>query len=566
MLRLQAKQIALAAVAAASSLVPVCAQVAAIPAAAVNIAAAPNPPAPLDSAAGFASPASATSVQSLHLIAGRSLVLHTARPLKRIYIGNPELLQSYTSNPNEVVLTAKVPGSSTVVLWDQANTSYLYSVSADEDSTQLSNALRDAFPEADFLLESHEGRLYLTGTVSSDAMLEAMGKMASSYNKNLVNALRVLPRHGRQVQLKLRIVEVDRAKAEQFGINFFNNSRTAVSTTTGQFGGTSVSSGSSSGSTSTGSTPTLSVADPLNFFLYNFKWNFGTTIRDLETKQVLQILAEPTLTTLSGLPARFLSGGEFPVPVVQGGIGTSNAVTIIYRPYGVKVDFTPQVNTDGTIHLKIAPEVSALDYTNSVTVSGTTVPALSTRKAETEIEIKDGQSFVLSGLLDHRTTDSFSKTPGIASVPVLGQLFKSKNVNHSVTELMVIVTATVVDPLADTALPDQPKMAVPNMESNDFDRAIYPNVRRELPKPGAAPVNEKQGPRKPVTLQLAAVSQQEEADRMVGPLKRMGYSAQVQHEAQDALYHVTVGPFSDRATALAREQELTDAGYHVTLQ
>jgi pilus assembly protein CpaC len=185
------------------------------------------------------------------------------------------------------------------------------------------------------------------------------------------------------------------------------------------------------------------------------------------------VLAEPTLTTLSGMPARFLSGGEFPFPVVQGGTGNSAAVSIQFRPYGVKVDFTPTVNADGSIRLKLSPEVSTLDYSNAVTISGFTIPALSTRRAETEVEIQDGQSFIVSGLLDHRTTEIMSKIPGIANIPILGQLFRSKNFNHSVVELVILVTATVVDPL-DTSVesnPVEPKLVVPNLDIDAFDKS-----------------------------------------------------------------------------------------------
>ncbi len=268
-------------------------------------------------------------------------------------------------------------------------------------------------------------------------MSDAAVKMASQYAKEVVNSIRIDPVHGKQVQLKLRIVEVDRTRLEQLGINIFAGGRTAVATTTGQFS-----------STATGSGSSLSVSDPLNILLYNAKLDVGLTIQDLEQKQILQVLAEPTLTTLSGLPARFLSGGEFPFPVIQpGGAGSAASVTIQFRPYGVKVDFTPTVNPDGTIRLKLSPEVSTLDYSNAVTISGYTIPALSTRHAETEVEIQDGQSFVVSGLLDHRTTEIMSKVPGIGEVPILGQLFRSKNFNHSVVELVIIVTASVVDPL-----------------------------------------------------------------------------------------------------------------------
>jgi pilus assembly protein CpaC len=221
-------------------------------------------------------------------------------------------------------------------------------------------------------------------------------------------------------------------------------------------------------------------------------------VQDLEQKQILQVLAEPTLTTLSGLPARFLSGGEFPFPVVQGGTGSSTAITIQFRPYGVKVDFTPTVNPDGSIRIKLSPEVSTLDYTNAVTISGFTIPALSTRQTETEVEIQNGQSFIVSGLLDHRTTEIMSKIPGISSVPVLGQLFRSKNFNHSVVELVIIVTATVVDPLTLSPLaePEQPKMPVTNLDPNIFDRgtrnksddAVSPAATQTQTRQPASPV------------------------------------------------------------------------------
>jgi pilus assembly protein CpaC len=186
----------------------------------------------------------------------------------------------------------------------------------------------------------------------------------------------------------------------------FPRGRTALATTTQQFSSTLPGSGSS-----------LTVSDPLNIFLYNNKLNVGLTVQDLEQKQILQVLAEPTLTTLSGLPARFLSGGEFPFPVVQGGTANSTAITIQFRPYGVKVDFTPTVNPDGSIRIKLSPEVSTLDYSNAVTISGFTIPALSTRQTETEVEIQNGQSFIVSGLLDHRTTEIMSKVPGLRAYP-----------------------------------------------------------------------------------------------------------------------------------------------------
>jgi pilus assembly protein CpaC len=198
----------------------------------------------------------------------------------------------------------------------------------------------------------------------------------------------------------------------------------------------------------------------------------------LESKNILQILSEPNLTTMSGVPARFLSGGEFPFPVAQG-TGSSVAISVQFRPYGVKVDFTPTVNQDGSIHLKIAPEVSTLDYTNEVTISGFTIPALSTRRTETEVELKDGESYAISGLLDRRATDSLSQTPGIQKVPILGELFKSKNLNHSTTELIIVVTASVVDPINSPGSTDSPKMPIPSLNIPKFDKGLGPAVKME---------------------------------------------------------------------------------------
>jgi pilus assembly protein CpaC len=425
---------------------------------------------------------SATANDVLHLTVGRSAVLTSAVPLRRVYIGNPAVLASYCSGTAEIVLTAKTAGVSSMVLWDEAGGHRLYTVSADLDHEALRASFDAAFPGSSIHVETGEGKVFLTGSVASEAASEAAFKMASLYAKDVVNSLVIVPVHGKQVQLKLRIVEVDRTRLNQFGVNIFSqgSGSTSGSTSTQQYG-----------SSITGTGSSLTVSDAMNIFLYNTKLNVALTVKDLEQKQILQVLAEPTLTTLSGLPARFLSGGEFPFPMVEGGTGNSTAISIQFRPYGVKVDFTPTVNADGSIRIKLAPEVSTLDYGNSVTISGFTIPALSSRRTESEVEIQNGQSFVVSGILDHRTTEIMSKVPGIASVPILGQLFHSKNFNHSVVELVIIVTATVVDPLTSPqAEPIQPKLATPNLDSNAFDGRAH-----NLPKAGVwAPAPQSQAP------------------------------------------------------------------------
>jgi pilus assembly protein CpaC len=209
----------------------------------------------------------------------------------------------------------------------------------------------------------------------------------------------------------------------------------------------------------------------MNIFLYRPDLNLGAMITDLEDKNIAQILSEPNLMARSGEPAKFLAGGEFPFPVVQGGTGNGTAVTIVFKPYGVKLEFTATVVGD-EIRLKIAPEVSTLDFTNAVTISGFQVPALSTRRAETDVVLKNGQSFGIAGLLDRRTTIQLSKVPGIGDIPILGELFKSRSVNKTNTDLLVLVTPTIVDTETEPMTAPTPTIPVPSLEEKHFDSTL----------------------------------------------------------------------------------------------
>ncbi len=404
---------------------------------------------------------------NLQLTVGHSLVLHTTGRLRRVYISDPATLSSYVATPTQVMLTGKTPGTATVALWDGGGNGLLYTVQCDLDVTPIARALQQALPGDAIAVRAQASRVELEGTVASPEDAKQAAEIAALYSGKVVNSLRVAYTHPRQVRLKVRIVEVDRTRLAQFGFNFFSGGKNTSSVSTQQFSSVGMLPGASSGTS-------LAVSSPLNLFFYNSSLNLGATIADLEAHNVLQILAEPTITSISGHEASFLSGGEFPYPVIQGGAGNFASVTIMFQPYGVKLRFTPSVNPDGTIRLKVAPEVSALDYTNAVTLSGYTIPAISTRRAETEVELRDGQSFSISGLLDHRTTVLLSQIPGIGNLPVLGRLFRSKNNTHSVEELVVIVTATIVDPLKPQPAPGLPKMALPNMTEGAFDRSLTP--------------------------------------------------------------------------------------------
>jgi pilus assembly protein CpaC len=190
-------------------------------------------------------------------------------------------------------------------------------------------------------------------------------------------------------------------------------------------------------------------------------------IKALQSKNLLQILAEPNLVAVNGKEASFLAGGEFPFPVVQPGAGGISTVTIQFREFGVRLKFTPVIQPNGSIHLHVIPEVSTLDFANAVTVSGTTIPAISTRKADTEFELQDGQSFVIAGLMDNRVTNLNSKVPWLGDVPILGNFFKSKSAQKSNSELMVLCTVRRIAPSVQA--PKGPMNPEPYLDQRQFD-------------------------------------------------------------------------------------------------
>jgi len=196
-------------------------------------------------------------------------------------------------------------------------------------------------------------------------------------------------------------------------------------------------------------------------FYFRPDLNLGATIRDLQQKNIIQILAEPNLLAATGKEASFLAGGEFPYPVVQGSTNGGNAITIQFREYGVRLTFTPTIMENGQIHLKVKPEVSALDFSNSLTISGFVIPALSTKRVESEMDLNDGQSFAIAGLVDDRVTRLLSKVPGIGDLPVIGQLFRSVSFNKSKTELLILITPRIVKPLSPDQIPAGPQFPTP---------------------------------------------------------------------------------------------------------
>jgi len=298
-------------------------------------------------------------------------------------------------------------------------------------------------------VQSSRDSLSLTGTVPSKDVADRAIALAAPFGKTIVSNLQ-LERQPveKQIVLRVRFATLDRNVSSQFAVNLVSTgaANTIARTTTGQAAAPQPSSITSAGAGGGATNATFSLSDALNIFAFRPDLNLGAVISALQAKGVLQILAEPNLVTTNGKEASFLAGGEFPVPVIQGG-ANSGAVTVQFREYGVRLSFTPELTENQTIRMHVKPEVSTLDTANAVTISGFSIPALATRRIETNIELGPGQSFVIAGLIDDQVNDQFSRIPGLASLPVLGALFKSRILTKSRSELIVLVTPEITAPI-----------------------------------------------------------------------------------------------------------------------
>ena len=432
------------------------------------------------------SPVSAEA-QPLHILAGKSVIINLQARLRRVLASNPSVIETLVTSPTQIVVEAKGAGSSSLILWDESGSSRMLDVHVDLDLQGLRTAIQKAYPSKSIQAQADEGRIILSGVVESQAEADDLTKMAGIYSKDIVNSLAIAEKPQKQILLEVRFAEVDRTKLRTLGINLFSTGtgNTVGVLSTQQFGPIT---GQGQGFEVNDGNTTFTLSSLLNLFLFRPDIHLGATLQDLEQKNVLQILAQPNLMALDGQPASFLAGGEFPFPIVQGGANVG-AVTIQFRPFGVRLDFTGHVTSNNVIRLKVAPEVSTLDFSNSVTISGFTVPAISTRRAETEVELRDGQSFGIAGLLDQRAQAQLSKVPGIGDIPILGQLFRSKSTKIDRTELVVLVTPHITDPVGTGAqMKATPQGPMPFLSAPKYDK------ERDLTGPNGQPTPSQQTP------------------------------------------------------------------------
>ncbi|MGH9496213.1 MAG: type II and III secretion system protein family protein [Candidatus Sulfotelmatobacter sp.] len=411
------------------------------------------------------------SAAPLRVMVGKSLLINTTERLKRISLTDPSIAYATVITPTQILVHGKSPGEISLLIWDELERSRSFDLRVDVDVSACAEEEHRVFPDEQITVTPSRSAIVLSGHVSTDDVAKRAGDLASAYSPKVVNVLTFGPVGSQEVLLQVKFAEVDRSALTQMGINFISTGATNTigTTTTGQFGGfgpqqlTTGSSSTGGSTTTTGET----LNNVLNLFVFRPDINFGAVIQALETKNLLQILAEPNLIAMNGKKASFLAGGQFPFPIVQPGNGFT-AVTISFKEFGVRLEFTPVITPNGNIHLQVSPEVSTLDFANALTISGFTVPALSTRKADTEFEVQDGQSFVIAGLMDNRVTDIYNKIPGLGDIPILGNFFRSKSLQRSNSELMVLCTVKRVSPTTETPL--GPKPPKPYMDTTQFDK------------------------------------------------------------------------------------------------
>ncbi|HEY6304665.1 MAG TPA: type II and III secretion system protein family protein [Terriglobales bacterium] len=405
----------------------------------------------------------------LRVMVGKSLLINTTERLKRVSVTDPTVADALVVTPTQVLVNGLAPGEVSLLIWDELERSRSFDLRVDVDITAATEEMHRLFPNEQINVTPSRSAIVLSGHVTTEDVAKHAGALASAYSKNVVNVLTFGPVGAEEVLLEVKFAEVDRTAMTQIGINLFSTGagNTIGTITTGQFGG--ISGIGSINDQGTGSPPsaTATVTNTLNMFFFNPQVHLGAVIEALKTQNLLQILAEPNLIAVNGKEASFLAGGEFPFPVAQQNASGIATVTIQFREFGVRLKFTPVIQPNGNIHLHVAPEVSELDFADAVTVSGTTIPAISTRKAETEFELQDGQSFVIAGLLDNRVTNVGNKIPFLGDIPILGNFFKSKSNQKSNSELMVLCTVHRVSP--SVVAPKGPAMPVPNLDKSKFD-------------------------------------------------------------------------------------------------
>ncbi len=402
---------------------------------------------------------SGAAARNLYVRIGKSLIVDSTVSIQRVAVANPGVAEAVAVSPREVLVNGRGVGETSMIVWQETGNRMLFDLHVLPDTTMMTSIqdeLSKEFGEETVEVTVEQGNVYLRGRVADLGQAQRAEMIASTLPGKLINLLHVdVPDVETQILLKVRFANVDRTAFQELGANYLlaGALNTTGTVTTAQVGAAV---GNATGGAPEGGTAIGTLSDILNIFVFRPDLDFGVAVSALQRKNLLQILAEPNVLAINGKEASFLAGGEFPFPVIQGG-GFGGAVTIQFREFGVRINFTPRVTPRGTIRLEVEPEVSSLDFANGLIVQGGNIPAISTRRVTTEVELESNQSFAIGGLLDNRVTEQLSKIPGIGDIPFFGRLFRSRSLNRNRAELVVLVTPEIVRPFDDPSMaPDVP--------------------------------------------------------------------------------------------------------------
>ena len=404
-------------------------------------------------------PAAATqSYPRVPLTAGRSTVLNTEFDITRIAVTNPAIADAVVVQPREILVDGKAPGTISLIVWGAANQRLQYDVVVEQPVAALEQQLRLLFPGEEIQVALNADAIVLSGRASSTQIMLRAGEIAKATapKGNVVNLLQVPgATDARQVMLQVRFAEVNRRALTELGSSLFTGPTPGFRNwiargTTQQFPAPDF------------KQDELVFSDFLNLFLFNTNYNVGAVLRLLRQTGYFQSLAEPNLIAYNGQEASFLAGGEFPIPFSTG-IG---AISVVFREFGVRLNFTPTIAGD-LIKLHVRPEVSSLDFNNGILLEGFRIPALTVRRAETEVELRDGQSFAIAGLIDNESQLDQAAVPILSRLPIIGNLFKSQADRQERTELLVLITPRLVRPLDPDEVPALPTLPGRFLPSGD---------------------------------------------------------------------------------------------------
>ena len=471
----------------------------------LRVGANAQPPAALSS--GTAPVVDASDARAVELLVGRSTLVDVGSPIARVSLTSADMADALVTGQNQLLVHGKTPGSISMFVWDRAGAVKRFEIAVLRDLARLNDQVKELFPGEQIRAHSNGKAVVLSGMVSNKDVAEKAVAVAAGYVDKPTDVTTLLqvqagPRSN-QVLLRVRFAEVSRSAMSEFGMNIFTSptgiNNTVGRVTTQQFPGADYSelawskASSDFGSTVTSAEGKVSFSDFLNIFLLNQKYDLGVLIKALSNRGLFQSLAEPNLVAESGKEASFLAGGEFPVPVAQGS-GANIGVSVQFKEFGIRLNFTPTVTGD-RVHLKVRPEVSTLDYGNAVVLSGFRIPSLQTRRAETSVELRDGQTFAIAGLMNNQMQTTMQKVPGIGDIPIIGHLFRSKSSQRDQTELVVMITPEILpsdSPGVTPSLPRYPDTFLPPISDRDVRPTPAPAftqpARPQAMAPAAAPV------------------------------------------------------------------------------